>query len=182
MELIRIGDKLISLRKINSTLEKIFALRMEGCSQQEVANRLQIDRTFVSRLESIGEVRKGSRIAVVGFPVLNKEELLDVLKENSVEFQLLMTEEERQQFITGKSGAELLSDFMEIVAQVREYDVVVILGSNYRIKISEAMLDREVVGMVIGDSPITKDVYVDPAKLRELLASLAVTEKRRRAK
>jgi len=177
VELIRIGDKLISQRKINNTLEKILALRVEGCSQQEVANRLHIDRTFVSRLEGIGEVRKGSRIAVVGFPVLNKKELLEVLREYSVEFQLLMTEDERQQFITEKSGAELLSDFMEIVAQVREYDVVVFLGSNYRIKISEAMLDREVVGLVIGESPITEDVYVDPVQLRRLLEPLMTGEK-----
>lgn len=172
MEIFRIGDKLVSKNKIHTMLEKILNLRMEGHSQQEVANRLEIDRTFISRLEGIGEIRKGSRIAVVGFPIGNKEEVVDILTEAGVDYQLIWTEDERQRFITGKDGPRLLADFLHLVTEVREYDTVVILGSHYRIRVSEAMLDREVVGMPIGETPITEDVFVDGAELQQLIDAL----------
>lgn len=176
MEIFRIGDKLVSKHKIGSMIDKILALRVEGYSQQEVAKRLDIDRTFISRLEGIGEVRKGSRLAVVGFPVKNKKEIAQMLTRAGVEYQLLMTEEERQAFINDKDGPTLLAEFMHLVTVIREYDVVVFLGSNYRIRISEAMLDREVVGVVIGESPITEDVYVNPNELLQLVNTLAATK------
>lgn len=172
MEIFRIGDKLVSKRRIHVMLEKIMTLRAEGYSQQEVANRLNVDRTFISRLEGIGEVRKGSRIAVVGFPLQNKEGVAQVLSEAGVDYQLLMTEKERQRFINEKQGSALLADFLQLVTEIREYDVVVILGSHYRIRVSEAMLDREVIGMVIGESPITEDVHVDLNELRQLIQTL----------
>ncbi len=174
MEIFRIGDKLVSKHKINSMIDKILTLRVEGFSQQEAAKRLEIDRTFISRLEGIGEVRKGSRIAVVGFPIKNKQEITRMLEQLGVDYQLLMTEEERQIFINDKDGPTLLAEFMHLVTIVRDYDVVVFLGSNYRIKISEAMLDREVVGVVIGESPITEDVYVDAQELKQLIQSLII--------
>ncbi|NLL18988.1 MAG: helix-turn-helix domain-containing protein [Clostridia bacterium] len=172
MDFFRIGEKLISKQKIETMVEKILRLRSEGFSQQEVAQRLNVDRTFISRLEGIGEVRKGSRVAVVGFPIQNTEEITAVLKEAGVDYQLIWTEAQRQQFIRDKDGPQLLADFLQKVTEVREYDVVVILGSQYRIRVTEAMLDREVVGMVIGETPITEDVYVDPGELRQLLQNL----------
>lgn len=173
MEFYRIGDKLISFHKIQVMVEKILRLRMEGYSQQEVAQRLKLDRSFISRLESLGEVRKGARVAVVGFPIKNKEEVARVLKEAGVDYQLIWTEAERQQFVRNKDGKALLDEVFKMVAEVREYDVVVVLGSRYRIRVTEAMLDREVIGMVIGESPITEDVYVDPQALRKLMANLS---------
>jgi predicted XRE-type DNA-binding protein len=172
VDFFRIGEKLISKQKIETMVEKILRLRSEGFSQQEVAQRLNVDRTFISRLEGIGEVRKGSRVAVVGFPIQNTEEITAVLKEAGVDYQLIWTEAQRQQFIRDKDGPQLLADFLQKVTEVREYDVVVILGSQYRIRVTEAMLDREVVGMVIGETPITEDVYVDPGELRQLLQNL----------
>ncbi|MEG3072525.1 MAG: hypothetical protein RQM92_18380 [Candidatus Syntrophopropionicum ammoniitolerans] len=46
MELIRLGDKIISRRKIDQVVNKILSLRMKGMSQTEVAQRLEIDRTW----------------------------------------------------------------------------------------------------------------------------------------
>lgn len=172
MEIFRIGEKLVSKQRIISMIDEILALRVGGYSQQEAAKRLEIDRTFISRLEGIGEVRKGSSLAVVGFPIKNKEEIAHVLTRVGVDYQLLMTEKERQAFINGKDGPALLAEFMNLVTVVRDYDVVVFLGSNYRIRISEAMLDREVIGVVIGESPITEDVYVDPKELLQLIHTL----------
>ncbi|MBE3573600.1 MAG: helix-turn-helix domain-containing protein [Moorella humiferrea] len=172
MDLIRIGDKLISRRKINSILERIFTLRCQGFSQQEAARQVGVDRSFVSRLETLGEVRRGRRIAVVGFPVANKAELENMLRQEGVEYILLLTDAERWDFVRQKSGLELLNQLMEIVVRVRDYDVVIIIGSDYRIKVSEALLGREVVGVEIGLSPIQGDREVDVEELRVLVRQL----------
>ena len=175
MELIRIGDKLVSLNKIHQALEKMLDLRVQGLSQQEVARRLNLDRALISRLEKLGEVRKGSRMAVVGFPIANKDELIDMLQTEGVDYWLLMTDRERYAFASGKNGLEFFQELMRIVDQMRTHDVVIVLGSDYRIKLSAALLDKEVVGVVIGESPITSDIYVDPERLRALIKSLTLT-------
>jgi transcriptional regulator len=73
VDLIRIGEKIISRRRIDQYVSRMLELRAKGLSQAEVAGRLGVDRTLVSRLESLGEVRKGKRIAVVGFPIQKKK-------------------------------------------------------------------------------------------------------------
>jgi small-conductance mechanosensitive channel len=47
----RIGDKLVSMEKLNRSLAEMLTLRSTGLSQQEVADRCGVDRTFLSRLE-----------------------------------------------------------------------------------------------------------------------------------
>lgn len=54
----RIGDKLVSMEKLNRSLAEMLTLRSTGLSQQEVADRCGVDRTFLSRLEKLGAVRK----------------------------------------------------------------------------------------------------------------------------
>ena len=71
MNFIRIQDKIINWQKIEKILQRALQMRERGFSQQEVADRLSLDRTFISRLESVGEIRKGQSIACVGFPILN---------------------------------------------------------------------------------------------------------------
>ncbi|MGI9861070.1 transcriptional regulator [Moorella naiadis] len=173
MDLIRIGDKLISRRKIDATLERIFALRRQGFSQQEAARQVGVDRTFVSRLETLGEVRRGKRIAVVGFPLANKGEVEAMLRQEGVEYTLLLTDTERWDFVRQKNGLELFNTIMEVVTRIRDYDVVIIIGSDYRIKVSEALLGRDVIGYVIGTSPIQGDRTVDVEELRQLVHQLA---------
>ena len=172
MNLYRVGDKLLDKDKIYRTIEEIIALRTEGLSQQEVANRLCIDRTFISRLEGIGEVYRGGKIGVIGFPIANKVELENLLQEEGVEFHLVMTEEERINFVSQKSGVELLNDIMDLTAEARTCDALIIIGSNYRIKVCEALVAKEVVGVEIGISPIQEDVYVDPEQIRKLTKML----------
>lgn len=172
MDLYRIGGKLLDRDKIVRTVDEIIELRLKGLSQQEVAKQLKVDRTFVSRMESIGEVRRGGKIGVVGFPIANKEEIIAMLEEEGVEFRLIMNDEERIRFASEKSGLEFLNVVMGLVTEARSCDVVVVMGSNYRIKVCEALLAKEVVGVEIGLSPIREDVYVDPAKIRELIKLL----------
>ncbi|MDS1030978.1 transcriptional regulator [Bacillota bacterium LX-D] len=169
MDIVRIGDKLIDREKIIDTVNAVLNLRLQGFSQQEIANRLNIDRTLISRLESIGEVRRGGRVALVGFPVGNVKEIEELLKEEGVEFYLLMTEKERLKFISEKSGQQIVNDTMDIIAKVKNYDIIFVIGSNYRIKLCQALFDKEIIGIEIGKSPIKRDVYVDPEELREMI-------------
>ena len=81
MNLVRVGDKVINKDKIYRTVDRLLDMRSEGLSQAEAASLIGTDRSFVSRLEGLGEVRKGSRIALIGFPIQNKEALDDLCRE-----------------------------------------------------------------------------------------------------
>lgn len=172
MKLVRIGDKIISYDKIFKTIDRVLFMRSEGFAQQEVADKLDIDRSFVSRLESLGEIRKGERIAVVGFPVANKEELAKVAFDLGVDFVYLLNNRERWEFVEQKSGAALLNDVMELISEMRQFDTVIFIGSDMRIRLVEAILGKEVISIEIGESPITEDKYVDPNVLRNLITSI----------
>ncbi len=169
MRLIRIGTKLISLEKINRLIERILEMRVEGYSQTEVAHRLKIDRTFISRLEKLGEIRKGNRVAVIGFPIENKEELESMLVDEGVEFIFLMSEEERWRFVQGSSGVDLLNKVMDLITELRTFDVVVAIASNYRIHLCKTLLEKDVVGVEIGKSPIEEDKYVSLDEIRDII-------------
>lgn len=182
MDLIRIGGKIISRHKIIKTIDKILEMRTAGVAQQEIANRIGVDRTFVSRLETIGEVRKGNRIAVIGFPIKNKEEILELLNKEGIEFSLIMTEHERWEFVQKAEGIDLFNTVMNIIAEVRSFDVIIVLGSNQRIRTFEAIFDKEIVGLEIGESPIEEDKFVDPVKVLELINTVKMCNFREAAK
>jgi len=172
MDLIRIGDKLISRRKIQRAIDRMLERRAHGLSQQEVAAEMGIDRAVVSRLESLGEVRKGHRLALIGFPVQNKDELEAVARDEGVDFVLLLNNAERWNYVEHLSGAELFNRVMEIIARVRECDQVVFLGSDMRIRWMESVLGPDrVVGIELGPSPITEDRYVPPERVRDILSA-----------
>lgn len=172
MKIIRVGDKIISYDKIFKIIDRILSMRAEGFAQQEVADKLDIDRSFVSRLENLGEIRKGERIALVGFPVANKDELTQVALNLGVDFIYLLNNTERWDFVREKSGAALLNDVMELISEVRQFDTVIFIGSDMRIRLVEAILGKEVISIQIGESPITEDKYVDPDVLRNLVAAI----------
>lgn len=172
MELVRIGEKVISKKKIDNFIQQILKLRQEGFSQNEVAQRLSIDRTFISRLENLGEIRKGRRIAVIGFPIANKRELEDVLISLGVDFILLMTEEERWHFVKEKTGLDLFNSVMDIVALLQSYDHVIVIGSNKRIKIVEAVMVKDIIGFEIGESPIQENKEVNVSEIKDLIINI----------
>ena len=172
MDLIRIGDKLISFSRIVETVQEMLDMRQQGFSQADVAKKFNTDRTFLSRLEGLGEIRKGKKIALIGFPIKNVEELNQVAVEEGVEYSLLMTDRERWDFVYEKSGIELLNEVMSIIYKVRQYDVVIMLGSEKRLRLFKALLDNEVVSIEIGKSPITQDVYIEPKNLRNIIRSV----------
>ena len=170
--LLRIGDKLINRQKIYRTVDQILNLRCQGLSQQEVANQVGVDRTVISRLENMGEVRKGKSVALIGFPIHNCEELEQVARQEGIDYCLLLTEKQRWQFLKQNSGVELFDSIMQIISEVRRSDMVIILGSNMRIKLIETLLDKEVIGIQIGESPIAEDKYVEPEIVRDILRKI----------
>lgn len=172
MDFYRIQDKMISREKIMAGINRILELRVQGYSQQEAADRLGIDRTFISRLETLGEVRKGRTIAVIGFPVANKQEILDLCSQEGVDFVWIMTESERIEYASGKSGAELLNELMDLIVRVREYDAAVLMASNFRLKLMRGILDKEVITIEIGESPLTEDRPVEPEALKRILRAI----------
>jgi transcriptional regulator with XRE-family HTH domain len=172
VELLRIGDKIISRQQIDRWITRILDLRRQGHSQQEVAQKLKIDRTFVSRLESLGELRKGKGVAVIGFPVANGPELAALCRQYGVDWYLFFSEQERLDFVSSKSGLELFNQVMEILASIRKYDTVIVMGSNKRVQGVEALLDRDVIPIELGPSPLTADVAVDPRRFETILRTL----------
>lgn len=168
----------MSPERIHRSVDLILKLRQEGLSQQEVADRLKVDRTLVSRLESLGEIRKGARLALVGFPVSNGTELTKIADKEGVEFIFLMNEEERLRFLKEKSGAELINEFMGIVSKLEGFDAVIFIGSDMRIKMVEAILGPKLISWEIGISPIKEDRWVNPEQLRQLIRQLKSTKKK----
>lgn len=168
-DIVRIGDKVISRKKIDKTVDKILELRQSGLSQQEVALSVNVDRSFVSRLESIGEIRKGSKIALIGFPLENKDEILEMAREEGVDYACIMTDDERWGFVDERNGASLVNDIMQIISLAQGCDVLIMIGSDMRIEIAEALIPGQVIGVEIGKSPIKGDIYVDPKGIRDII-------------
>jgi predicted transcriptional regulator len=172
MDFYRIGDKIISQKKILTGIEKILRLRSHGKSQHEVAEIMGVDRSFVSRLENLGELRRGKQIGVVGFPIKNKEEIRKILSDRGIENCLLMNEAERTSFVQSKPGSDIVNEMMMLIQEYRMYDTVIVLASDMRTKWIEALLDQQVITVDIGTSPLTEDVYVEPDRIIEILDHL----------
>ncbi|MDR3560015.1 MAG: transcriptional regulator [Negativicutes bacterium] len=170
--LLRIGDKIINRQKIHHAVDDILEMRSRGFSQQETANKIGVDRTVVSRLETLGEVRKGGQVAMIGFPIQNCTELAQMARQEGVDYCLLLSEKERWEFVESKTGVELFNKIMEIISVLRAYDIVIIIGSNMRIKLIATLLDIEVIGVQIGESPIAEDKLVNVEDIRAIIRQL----------
>jgi len=171
LEFVRIGDKVISRQKIDSAIDEILSLRTQGMSQADVAAKADVDRTFISRLETLGELRKGGSIAIIGFPLANCEEIRELAAGEGIDFALLMTDKQRWDWVRQKSGIDLLNELLKLVAAVRGFDKVILIGSDKRLELMKGLLDRhtEISTIVIGQSPMTGDVYLNPESLREMI-------------
>lgn len=165
----RIGNKVINSKYLDKTIRKILKMRQSGLSQSKVAEELDLERSFISRLESIGEIRRGNKIALVGFPVKNKEEIINLAKEKGLEYILVMTEQERWDFIQEKSGLKIFEDVIEILVELKEYDLTIFIGSDMRLDLVDKLLDGKVIGVKIGESPIKEDKYVNPKSIKKIL-------------
>jgi len=169
MQFIRIGEKVISKEKLNKEINKILELRTKGVTQEGVARKLGVERTFVSRLESLGEIRKGKKIALIGFPIKNKEELSLLAENLGIEYVLLLTQEERFEFVKKKGKNELFNEIMEVIVNLADFDLIIFVGSDMRVPLIEKIFSVQVIGIIIGHSPIKESKYVNPEKITEII-------------
>jgi len=169
VQFIRIGEKIICKEKLDREINKILELRVKGITQEGVARKLGVERTFVSRLESLGEIRKGKKIALVGFPIKNKEELTHLAEKLGIEYVFLLTQEERFEFIKKKGKSELFNEIIEIIVNLSDFDLIIFMGSDMRVPLVEKIFSIQVIGIVIGHSPIKESKYVHPEKIIEIV-------------
>jgi len=172
MEFLRIGEKLIDAQRVHRSVDRVLSLRRQGFSQQEVATKLKLERSFISRLENLGEVRKGKRLGLVGFPLQNKEEIRGIAEKAGFDYIILMNDEERWQFVRERSGMDFFNEMMAIISQLRGCDTIVILGSSKWINLGEALFDKQVLYLELGETPIAGDIYLDPKTFEDLLETV----------
>jgi transcriptional regulator with XRE-family HTH domain len=172
MDFIRIGDKLIDPGKIQETVLRVLKMRSEGLSQQEVARKMRLDRTFISRLETMGSIRRGGRLGLLAFPVENKDELLELADRYGIEQRLVLSNRERWHLVEQLSGLDFLNQVMTIIEQFRQCDTVLVLCSSKWSKLAEALLDNQIIVKEIGTTPIQDNIYVNPREIEEILQRL----------
>jgi hypothetical protein len=61
---------------------------------------------------------------------------------------------------------------MQLMLEMSEYDHVIMIGSDMRIRLAEAILGDKVLGVLLGASPIEGDCYLSPQQLRKLIISV----------
>ena len=171
MRLYRIGDKVVSEDKLRDAIASILEDREAGATQDDVAKSHGVQRSFVSFLESLGEVRKGSRVALVGFPVANAGEVKELAERHALDFVLVLSQEEREGIESGEVTT-VFNTLLETIATLRDYDTLVLLASDWRIKTMERILGTEVVGVPLGPSPLREAVTVDIERLDEILSGV----------
>jgi len=104
--------------------------------------------------------------------VANAEQVRELARAEGVELVLVMTDQERWQWVEEKSGTELFNALMALIAQVRTFDTVILAGSDYRLGLMQGLLDKTVVPIDMGSSPLTRDVSLDLDRLSELIRKI----------
>jgi hypothetical protein len=130
-----------------------------------------VQRSFVSFLETLGEIRRGGKVAVVGFPVANTDAVRDLADRYAVDFVLVVSQDERESIESGPA-TNIFNQLLETMAELRDYDVVVLMASDWRIRTIEKILGTEVIGIRLGHSPIREDKTVDLDALEKVLADV----------
>ncbi len=178
----RIGEKLVSLDKAVRLVERALKLREQGLSQQEASKRLNLDRSFISRLESIGEIRKGNRVAVIGFPLANTAEIAEICRSYGLDFYLLLNNQERWDMVRDKKALDFFNRMLELLARLREFDTLIMITSEKWQHLAEALLNIQIIFLSLGPTPIEEDRPVDPGRfedtLKQVLKRLAKGEQK----
>jgi len=170
-DLYRIGAKLVSREKIATALDTILYERANGATQREAAHAADVPRTFVSNLESLGELSYAARVALIAFPVGNGEELCELAERYGVEFTLVFSQAEREH--TGSEHpAELFNRTLDTIAALQDFDLVLVLASDMRIETIRRIIDAELIGICLGASPLQSDQQADLEEVEAILAGL----------
>lgn len=168
MRLFRIGEKVVSLERLVDELAAVLEDRQGGATQLEVSLRHGVERSFVSRMESLGEVRRGPKVALVAFPVANADEVRALAEERALDLVMVFSQAERET-IEGGDASDVFNRTLDTLAALKDFDVVVLLASDWRIRTVEKVLGRETIAIPLGTSPLRHDVPVDVAELSAVL-------------
>ena len=175
MKLRRIGDKVISEEKLHAAIDAILTDRENGATQGETAEAFHVQRSFVSFLETLGEVRRGSRVALIAFPVSNAESIIELGKRYNLDLVLALSQHQRET-IEMASGVSVFNTVIDTIEELIDYDVVIICASDARIASFERILAVNVVGHILGESPLRHDVEVDIDDLEQLVSAVVIQE------
>ena len=176
MELFRIGDKVISKEKLISALEDILLSRVKGATQEEAAARAGVPRSFVSNIETLGALRYGKKIAFIAFPLSNAREAMALADSYGVDLSLALSQDDRQRVGEGPA-ADMFNRMIDTLAALKSFDTVIIAASDYRIDSFKRIIDGEVVGIKLGESPITSDQKLDLNVLKSVFEELIAPQK-----
>lgn len=168
MRFYRVGDKVVGRDKLIDQIDAILVDREGGATQQEAAAAHGVDRSFVSWLETLGEVRRGKRVAFIAFPVANVADVRRVCDEHGVELSMVISQSEREGFEAGRADA-VFNLVLDVLADLKDFDTVIIFASTKRTGTIEKILGREVIARPLGPSPLRHDVVVDLEQLTDLL-------------
>ncbi len=168
----RIGNKLVSLEKVFHVVKKALELREQGYSQQEISGRLSIDRSFISRLEAVGEIRKGNRIAVIGFPLANSKDILKVCSAYGLEYYLILNNKERWEMVQDKQALDFFNSMLELLTRLRQFDLLVMITSQKWHHLAEALLDIQIIHLDLGPTPIKEDCFFEQKRLETILSQI----------
>jgi soluble P-type ATPase len=72
-------------------------------------------------------------------------------------------------------GDAIFNQVLETLATLKDFDVLVLLASDWRIGTLEKILGREVVAVNLGHSPLKEDVTVDLEELEGILDGVTAT-------
>lgn len=172
MRMWRIGGKLISEEKLFTGIEGIMDDREAGATQSEAAELHHVQRSFVSFLETLGEVRRGSRVAIVAFPVSNAEEIEELAERYSIDMVLALSQETRERIEGGTSAASVFNALMATMEELAQFDAIIVCASDLRIASAKRIFGPSVFSIELGASPLRSDVEVDLTQLEELICSL----------
>lgn len=168
MRFFRISDKIVSREKLVEQITDILRDRERGATQADAAKAHGVERSFVSWLETLGEVRRGRRVGLIAFPVANGDEVRALAEAHGVEFLLVMSQDEREK-LEGSPGDAVFNRVLDTLATLKDFDVLVLLASDWRVGTIEKILGREVVAVTLGPSPLRHDVTVDLEELDDIL-------------
>jgi len=152
---IRIGDKIISMDRASALIDKIFDMRSAGSTQEEVAKRLGIERSFISHLEGIGEVRKSKEIAFIGSGVSDPERVERMAGELGFEHVFINSD-----------GMARIEDALGILAVLRDIDYIVFLGPTAEHRLLEIVMDKKIIGIAPENEASLDGVLADFANKR----------------
>ena len=152
---IKIGDKIISMERASALIDRIFDMRSSGSTQEEVAKTLGVERSFISHLEGIGEVRKSKEIAFVGSGVKNISAVEETV--HSLNFEHV--------FING-DGRARIGEALAVLAVLREIDFIIFLGPDTEHKMLESILEKKIIGIELKNEAALDEVLAEFAGKR----------------